>query len=121
MTCYSTGKDVLNFNLTQVLMQQCQDTERKWTEQYYKDQQQLSKRRVPFVPLAIRNHTGCDLTFATMTVTSPRLLLSENYAAAATAATSSSQRLSEWKPVRAGSELPFLIDEPEKTRGKVRT
>ena len=118
---------MLNFNLTQVLMQQCQDTERKWTEQYYKDQQQhdkqqqLSKRRVPFVPLAIRNHTGCDLTFATMTVTSPRLLLSENYAAAATAATSSSQRLSEWKPVRAGSELPFLIDEPEKTRGKVRT
>ena len=121
-----TGNNVMNFNVTQVLMQQYGDTERKWKEDYFRsdDEQQhgkLSKRRVPFVPLAIRNYSGCDLTFATMTVTSPRLLLSENYAAAATAATSSSQRLSEWKPVRAGSELPFLIDEPEKSRGKVRT
>ena len=28
--------------------------------------------------------------------------------------------VSEWRDVRAGSELPFLIEEPEKNRHKVR-
>ena len=119
MVGFVTGNNVMNFNVTQVLMQQYGDTERKWKEDYFRsdDEQQhgkLSKRRVPFVPLAIRNYSGCDLTFATMTVTSPRLILSEEYTA------ESRQRVSEWKRVRSGSELPFLIDEPEKSRHKVR-
>lgn len=32
----------------------------------------LSKRRQPFVPYALRNHTGCTLWFATLTTTPTR-------------------------------------------------
>lgn len=32
----------------------------------------LSKRRQPFVPYALRNHTGCTMWFATLTTTPTR-------------------------------------------------
>ena len=45
MVGFVTGNNVMNFNVTQVLMQQYGDTERKWKEDYFRsdDEQQHGK------------------------------------------------------------------------------
>ncbi|KAK9392132.1 vacuolar protein sorting-associated protein 13D [Crotalus adamanteus] len=79
------------------------------------------KRRQPFVPFALRNHTGCTLWFATMTTTptraallhsgSPPVLPEENKTFLDEA-----HKVSEWREVLAGEEVPFAFE----AKGKLR-
>ena len=112
-----SANDVLNLNLTQVFMEQYSQTQSKWTEEYFKESspsEKISKHRTPFVPFAIRNNTGCNLAFATLTTSPRRISLS------VTPDSDSHRDIGEWRQVRAGDQLPFLIEERDKIRHKVR-
>lgn len=113
------GSEVLNFNLTSVLIEQYKETQSKWTEEYYKvneSAEHVSKRRSPFVPFAIRNHTGQKISFATLTTCPNKTNLSESVDN-----DPGHRVLGEWKTVLAGCQLPFLIEERDKIRHKVNT
>ncbi|XP_043916363.1 vacuolar protein sorting-associated protein 13D [Protopterus annectens] len=79
----------------------------------------MPKRRQPFVPYALRNHTGCTLWFATITTSptqaalhlsrSPCQLPEENRAFF-------DESASEWREVLPGQEIPFEFEAREKLR-----
>ena len=111
-----TANDVLNLNVTRVFLDQYSQTLSKWTEEYQKDSsagEKISRHRTPFVPIAIRNNTGVSLTFATQTTSPRRISLSLS------PDTDTHKQIGEWRQVRAGDQLPFLIEEREKIRHKV--
>ncbi|ELT97897.1 hypothetical protein CAPTEDRAFT_149660 [Capitella teleta] len=139
--------EVLNLNLTNSLMELVKTTKAKWTADYLNRydasllqliffidsfprtnegevQMYNSRKRVPFVPYAIKNETGCLLHFTTVTSTPTRYtnvvlrtglpgdlspLEIEN---------SSREEMRTWRRVMPGDELPFMFEEREKFRHK---
>ncbi|XP_023192292.1 vacuolar protein sorting-associated protein 13D isoform X1 [Xiphophorus maculatus] len=81
----------------------------------------ISKRRQPFVPYALRNHTGCSIWFATLTTTPTRVALSHSSSAGSISDLQSSRtddihNFSEWREVLPGEEIPFEFKAREKLR-----
>uniref|UniRef100_A0A8C1KFS4 Vacuolar protein sorting 13 homolog D n=1 Tax=Cyprinus carpio TaxID=7962 RepID=A0A8C1KFS4_CYPCA len=81
----------------------------------------LSKRRQPFVPYALRNHTGCTMWFATLTTTPTRVALSHSSSAGSISdvhgpGTDDTHNISQWREVLPGEEIPFEFEAREKLR-----
>ncbi|XP_047441039.1 vacuolar protein sorting-associated protein 13D isoform X3 [Mugil cephalus] len=81
----------------------------------------LSKRRQPFVPYALRNHTGCTMWFATLTTTPTRVALSHSSSADSISdvhgpGTDDTHNVSQWREVQPGEEIPFEFEAREKLR-----
>ncbi|XP_072305384.1 intermembrane lipid transfer protein VPS13D isoform X2 [Eucyclogobius newberryi] len=81
----------------------------------------LSKRRQPFVPYALRNHTGCTLWFATLTTSPTRVALSHSSSADSISevhgpGADDPHSVSQWREVLPGAELPFEFEAREKLR-----
>ncbi|XP_055514974.1 LOW QUALITY PROTEIN: intermembrane lipid transfer protein VPS13D [Leucoraja erinacea] len=144
------AKQRLDINITSVLMEQCKRTKASWIADYCKEESESSetsqwrtgmyvdpllgqrpspflaeekilKRRQPFVPYALRNHTGCTLWFATLTTTPTRVVLSHSerpgYMHEATVADLDDQHnVSQWREVLPGEEVPFEFEAREKLR-----
>ncbi|KAM9343202.1 intermembrane lipid transfer protein VPS13D isoform 1-T1 [Pholidichthys leucotaenia] len=81
----------------------------------------LSKRRQPFVPYALLNHTGCTMWFATLTTTPTRVALSHSSSADSISdlhgpGTDDTHNVSQWREVLPGEEIPFEFEAHEKLR-----
>ncbi|XP_072222806.1 intermembrane lipid transfer protein VPS13D isoform X2 [Leuresthes tenuis] len=90
-------------------------------QQIHSRDAKLSKRRQPFVPYALRNHTGCTMWFATMTTTPTRVALSHSSSADSisdvhSSGTDDTHNVSQWREVLPGEELPFEFEAREKLR-----
>ncbi|XP_073937430.1 intermembrane lipid transfer protein VPS13D isoform X6 [Castor canadensis] len=88
---------------------------------YARAEVKTPKRRQPFVPFALRNHTGCTLWFATLTTTPTRAALSHSGSPGMVpegngAFLDDAHNVSEWREVLTGEEIPFEFE----ARGKLR-
>ncbi|XP_029973693.1 vacuolar protein sorting-associated protein 13D, partial [Salarias fasciatus] len=140
------AKQRLDVNITSVLLEQYNTTKSSWIADYCKEEQhtpqsspplpwigssvdppscgqnaKLSKRRQPFVPYALRNHTGCTMWFATMTTTPTRVALSHSSSADSISdihgpGTDDTHNVSQWREVLPGEEVPFEFEAREKLR-----
>ncbi|XP_064137368.1 intermembrane lipid transfer protein VPS13D isoform X4 [Loxodonta africana] len=89
--------------------------------QIYAREVKTPKRRQPFVPFALRNHTGCTLWFATLTTTPTRAALSHSGSPGLVPEENGTllddgHNVSEWREVLTGEEIPFEFE----ARGKLR-
>uniref|UniRef100_A0A452R6P7 UBA domain-containing protein n=1 Tax=Ursus americanus TaxID=9643 RepID=A0A452R6P7_URSAM len=89
--------------------------------QIYAREVKTRKRRQPFVPFALRNHTGCTLWFATLTTTPTRAALSHSGSPGLVPEGNGTflddaHNVSEWREVLTGEEIPFEFE----ARGKLR-
>ncbi|XP_007491817.2 intermembrane lipid transfer protein VPS13D isoform X1 [Monodelphis domestica] len=89
--------------------------------QIYAREMKTPKRRQPFVPFALRNHTGCTLWFATLTTTPTRAALSHSGSPGLVPEGNrtfldDAHNVSEWREVLTGEEIPFEFE----ARGKLR-
>lgn len=140
------AKHRLNINITSVLMDQYVSTKESWMADYCKQDKEIDsttsedwmgssvdppcfgqtemkapKRRQPFVPFALRNHTGCTLWFATLTTTPTRAALSHSGSPGMVpegdgTLLDDAHNVSEWREVLTGEEIPFEFE----ARGKLR-
>ncbi|KAL7864820.1 hypothetical protein AOLI_G00162400 [Acnodon oligacanthus] len=141
------AKQRLDVNITSVLLEQYSTTKTSWLADYCKEDEQspqssaslswmgssvdppsfgqtdvkLSKRRQPFVPYALRNHTGCTMWFATLTTTPTRVALSHSGSADSISdvrgpGTDDTHNISQWREVLPGEEIPFEFEAREKLR-----
>ncbi|EGV98424.1 Vacuolar protein sorting-associated protein 13D, partial [Cricetulus griseus] len=140
------AKPRLDINLTSVLIDQYVSTKESWLADYCKEDKgtesakseewmgssvdppcfgqtevKTPKRRQPFVPFALRNHTGCTLWFATLTTTPTRAALSHSGSPGVVpegngAFLDDAHNVSEWREVLTGEEIPFEFE----ARGKLR-
>uniref|UniRef100_A0A4W3GI10 Vacuolar protein sorting 13 homolog D n=1 Tax=Callorhinchus milii TaxID=7868 RepID=A0A4W3GI10_CALMI len=81
----------------------------------------MPKRRQPFVPYALRNHTGCTMWFATLTTSPTRVALSHSRSPGYIPETSGTvlddmHNVSQWQEVLPGEEVPFKFEAREKLR-----
>uniref|UniRef100_A0A3Q2P469 Vacuolar protein sorting 13 homolog D n=1 Tax=Fundulus heteroclitus TaxID=8078 RepID=A0A3Q2P469_FUNHE len=81
----------------------------------------ISKRRQPFVPYALRNHTGCTMWFATLTTSPTRVALSHSSSVDSisdmqSSGTDDTHNVSQWREVLPGEEIPFEFEAREKLR-----
>ncbi|KAB0342705.1 hypothetical protein FD754_019631, partial [Muntiacus muntjak] len=88
---------------------------------YARAEMKAPKRRQPFVPFALRNHTGCTLWFATLTTTPTRAALSHSGSPGVVpegngTLLDDAHNVSEWREVLTGEEIPFEFE----ARGKLR-
>ncbi|KAM6240877.1 intermembrane lipid transfer protein VPS13D isoform 4-T4 [Porphyrio hochstetteri] len=88
---------------------------------YARAEMKTPKRRQPFVPFALRNHTGCTLWFATLTTTPTRAALSHSGSPGVVPEENGTllddaHNVSEWQEVITGEEVPFEFE----ARGKLR-
>uniref|UniRef100_A0A6I8NRD1 Vacuolar protein sorting 13 homolog D n=1 Tax=Ornithorhynchus anatinus TaxID=9258 RepID=A0A6I8NRD1_ORNAN len=88
---------------------------------YARAEMKTPKRRQPFVPFALRNHTGCTLWFATLTTTPTRAALSHSGSPGLVPEGNrtfldDAHNVSEWREVLTGEEIPFEFE----ARGKLR-
>lgn len=140
------AKHRLDVNITSVFLEQYARTKQSWMEDYCKQDKEVNavsseewtgssedspcfgqtemktpKRRQPFVPFALRNHTGCTLWFATLTTTPTRAALSHSGSPGVVPEENGTllddaHNVSEWKEVITGEEVPFEFE----ARGKLR-
>ncbi|XP_062282583.1 intermembrane lipid transfer protein VPS13D isoform X2 [Scomber scombrus] len=141
------AKQRLDINITSVLLEQYNTTKSSWMADYCNEEEQnsqsppplpwvgssvdppsfvqtdvkLSKRRQPFVPYALRNHTGCTMWFATLTTTPTRVALSHSSSADSISevhgpGTDDTHNVSQWREVLPGEEIPFEFEAREKLR-----
>ncbi|XP_037336994.2 intermembrane lipid transfer protein VPS13D isoform X1 [Pungitius pungitius] len=141
------AKQRLDINITSVLLEQYNTTKSAWIADYCKEEEhtpqpspplpwmgssvdppsveqtdvKLSKRRQPFVPFALRNHTGCTMWFATLTTTPTRVALSHSSSADSISevhgpGTDDTHNISQWREVLPGEEIPFEFEAREKLR-----
>ncbi|XP_059944975.1 intermembrane lipid transfer protein VPS13D isoform X1 [Mesoplodon densirostris] len=140
------AKHRLDINITSVLIDQYVSTKESWMADYCKQDKEIDsttsedwmgssvdppcfgqtemkapKRRQPFVPFALRNHTGCTLWFATLTTTPTRAALSHSGSPGVVPEGNGTflddaHSVSEWREVLTGEELPFEFE----ARGKLR-
>uniref|UniRef100_A0A8C5KJ01 Vacuolar protein sorting 13D n=1 Tax=Jaculus jaculus TaxID=51337 RepID=A0A8C5KJ01_JACJA len=140
------AKPRLDINITSVLIDQYVSTKESWMADYCKEDKEVAaakmedwmgssvdppcfgqtdvktpKRRQPFVPFALRNHTGCTLWFAALTTTPTRAALSHSGSPGMVpegngAFLDDAHNVSEWREVLTGEEIPFEFE----ARGKLR-
>uniref|UniRef100_A0A8P0NHR9 Vacuolar protein sorting 13 homolog D n=1 Tax=Canis lupus familiaris TaxID=9615 RepID=A0A8P0NHR9_CANLF len=140
------AKPHLDINITSVLIDQYVSTKESWMADYCKQDKEIDstsaedwmgssvdppcfgqtevktpKRRQPFVPFALRNHTGCTLWFATLTTTPTRAALSHSGSPGLVPEGNGTflddaHNVSEWREVLTGEEIPFEFE----ARGKLR-
>ncbi|XP_040119407.1 vacuolar protein sorting-associated protein 13D isoform X4 [Oryx dammah] len=139
------AKQRLDVNITSVLIDQYRSTKESWMADYCKQDEEIGptpsedwmgssvdppcfgqkmkapKRRQPFVPFALRNHTGCTLWFATLTTTPTRAALSHSGSPGVVpegngTLLDDAHNVSEWREVLTGEEIPFEFE----ARGKLR-
>ncbi|KAK1801786.1 hypothetical protein P4O66_022429 [Electrophorus voltai] len=141
------AKQRLDVNITSVLLEQYSATKTSWLADYCKEDElsppsstslswmgssvdppsfgqtevKLSKRRQPFIPYALRNHTGCTMCFATLTTTPTRVALSHSGSADSISdahgpGTDDTHNISQWREVLPGAEIPFEFEAREKRR-----
>nr|XP_023697192.1 vacuolar protein sorting-associated protein 13D isoform X3 [Paramormyrops kingsleyae] len=143
------AKQRLDINITSVLLEQYSTTKSSWLADYCKEKDEgvtapcsapmpwmgssvdppsvgqmdvkLSKRRQPFVPYALRNHTGCTMWFATLTTTPTRVALSHSGSADSISDShgpglDDTHNVSQWREVLPGEEIPFEFEAREKLR-----
>ncbi|XP_077619905.1 intermembrane lipid transfer protein VPS13D isoform X2 [Crocuta crocuta] len=139
------AKPRLDINITSVLIDQYVSTKESWLADYCKQDKEIDatttedwmgssvdppcfgqkvktpKRRQPFVPFALRNHTGCTLWFATLTTTPTRAALSHSGSPGLVPEGNGTflddaHNVSEWREVLTGEEIPFEFE----ARGKLR-
>ncbi|XP_031422528.1 vacuolar protein sorting-associated protein 13D isoform X2 [Clupea harengus] len=142
------AKQRLDVNITSVLLEQYSTTKTNWLADYCKEEDvcaaqslasvswmgssvdppsfgqtdvKLSKRRQPFVPYALRNHTGCTMCFATLTTTPTRVALSHSGSVDSISevqgpGTDDMHNVSQWREVLPGEEIPFEFEAREKLR-----
>ncbi|XP_008302450.1 vacuolar protein sorting-associated protein 13D isoform X1 [Stegastes partitus] len=140
------AKQRLDVNITSVLLEQYNTTKSSWIADYCSEEEpspqsspplpwigssvdppsfgqnvKLSKRRQPFVPYALRNHTGCTMCFATLTTTPTRVALSHSSSADSISdvhgpGTDDTHNVSQWREVLPGEEIPFEFEAREKLR-----
>ncbi|XP_053136918.1 intermembrane lipid transfer protein VPS13D isoform X2 [Hemicordylus capensis] len=90
-------------------------------QMYARAEMKTPKRRQPFVPFALRNHTGCTLWFATLTTTPTRAALSHSGSPGVLPEENrtfldDAHKVSEWREVLTGEEVPFEFE----AKGKLR-
>ncbi|KAM4703144.1 intermembrane lipid transfer protein VPS13D [Rhinophrynus dorsalis] len=88
---------------------------------YSRAEVKTPKRRQPFVPFALRNHTGCTLWFATLTTTPTRAALSHSGSPEVVPEgdknfLDDAHNVSQWREVLPGEEIPFEFETREKLR-----
>ncbi|KAM4652130.1 intermembrane lipid transfer protein VPS13D [Discoglossus pictus] len=88
---------------------------------YARAEMKTPKRRQPFVPFALRNHTGCTLWFATLTTTPTRAALSHSGSPEVVPEgdknfLDDTHNVSQWCEVLPGEEMPFEFETREKLR-----
>ncbi|KAM8927222.1 intermembrane lipid transfer protein VPS13D [Pelodytes ibericus] len=88
---------------------------------YARVEMKTPKRRQPFVPFALRNHTGCTLWFATLTTTPTRAALSHSGSPEVVPEggkhfLDDAHDVSQWREVLPGQEIPFEFETREKLR-----
>ncbi|XP_063799608.1 intermembrane lipid transfer protein VPS13D isoform X1 [Pseudophryne corroboree] len=88
---------------------------------YARVEMKTPKRRQPFVPFALRNHTGCTLWFATLTTTPTRAALSHSGSPEVVSDgdrnfLDDAHNVSQWREVLPGEEIPFEFETREKLR-----
>ncbi|XP_078095173.1 intermembrane lipid transfer protein VPS13D isoform X6 [Mustelus asterias] len=140
------AKQRLDINITSVLMEQYKRTKASWIADYCKKEERegpgtsqwrtgiyldplmlgqtegkIPKRRQPFVPYALRNHTGCTMWFATLTTTPTRVALSHSESPGfihegSVAELDDMHNVSQWREVLPGEEVPFEFEAREKLR-----
>ncbi|XP_056588171.1 intermembrane lipid transfer protein VPS13D [Triplophysa dalaica] len=141
------AKQRLDVNITTVLLEQYSTTKTSWLADYCKEDEQPpqsstalswmgssvdppsfgqtdvkhSKRRQPFIPYALRNHSGCTMWFATLTTTPTRVALSHSSSADSISevqgsGTDDTHNVSQWREVLPGQEIPFEFEAREKLR-----
>ncbi|XP_044138116.1 LOW QUALITY PROTEIN: vacuolar protein sorting-associated protein 13D [Bufo gargarizans] len=88
---------------------------------YARVEMKTPKRRQPFIPFALRNHTGCTLWFATLTTTPTRAALSHSGSPEVVSDgdrdfLDDAHNVSQWIEVPPGDEIPFEFETREKLR-----
>ncbi|KAG8434275.1 hypothetical protein GDO86_012595 [Hymenochirus boettgeri] len=88
---------------------------------YSRAEVKTAKRRQPFVPFALRNHTGCTLWFSTLTTTPTRAALSHSGSPEVVPEgdknfLDDTHNMSQWREVLPGQEIPFEFETREKLR-----
>ncbi|XP_047493790.1 vacuolar protein sorting-associated protein 13D-like isoform X6 [Penaeus chinensis] len=123
-------EDTVNVNITNTLLELYHMVKNNWTLDYYnRDRMEIEnniisneegsktlvvspqgyRRRSPFIPFALKNDTGCNLCFATMTTTPDNLADVESLG-------QSIMPEVDWISVPAGNTVPFSFE----GRGKQR-
>eukprot|EP00057_Strongylocentrotus_purpuratus_P014712 XP_011669186.1 PREDICTED: vacuolar protein sorting-associated protein 13D [Strongylocentrotus purpuratus] len=105
--------DRLDLNVTSALIDLYSNTKKSWTEDYYSKGGRASgsgRTRSPFVPFAIKNQSGCRLSFATLTTTPNKVVSSPEEKM------NTERTFSAWKEVESGQEVPFMFEEKGKAR-----
>uniref|UniRef100_A0A1A7YHK4 Vacuolar protein sorting 13D n=1 Tax=Iconisemion striatum TaxID=60296 RepID=A0A1A7YHK4_9TELE len=138
------AKQRLDINISSALLEQYTTTKSSWMADYCVEDRQelktsptlpwigssvdpptfdmkLSKRRQPFVPYTLRNHTGCTMRFATLTTTPTRVALFHSSSADSvsdihSSGNDESHNISLWREVLSGQEVPFEFEAREKLR-----
>ncbi|XP_072833810.2 intermembrane lipid transfer protein VPS13D [Pogona vitticeps] len=90
-------------------------------QMYARAEMKAPKRRQPFVPFALRNHTGCTLWFSTLTTTPTRAALSHSGSPSIIPEENGTflegtHKVSEWREVLTGEEVPFAFEAKAKLR-----
>ncbi|XP_071526978.1 intermembrane lipid transfer protein VPS13D [Panulirus ornatus] len=122
--------DTVNVNITNTFLELYQIVKKNWTLDYYNRERlevensivssegtckamvvspQGYRRRSPFIPFALKNDTGCDLSFSTLTTTPDSMADMENLK-------ENQMPNLDWVKVPAGSTVPFSFQ----GRGKQR-
>nr|XP_054769178.1 intermembrane lipid transfer protein VPS13D-like [Lytechinus pictus] len=104
--------DRLDLNVTSALIDLYSNTKKSWTEDYYSKGGATGsgRTRSPFVPFAIKNESGCKLSFATLTTTPNKVVSSPEEKL------NTERTFSTWKDVQSGQEIPFMFEEKGKAR-----
>ncbi|KAL3882451.1 hypothetical protein ACJMK2_028789, partial [Sinanodonta woodiana] len=114
--------DVLNINLTPTLIELYNRTKVTWTEDYYMEKEDSHlpigfRRRQPYTPFVIRNQTGCQLWFFTVTTT-PSSVMSTSPQQKGQKEDEAYLQASKPRCVQPKEEVPFSFYQREKMRHK---
>jgi vacuolar protein sorting-associated protein 13D len=124
------AEETVNFNLTSTLIELYHMVKTNWTADYYAEGDQVRDRqnyhrisesgvtfrkRVPFVPFALRNDTGCTLWFFPQTRSAGSHLRPADYSRQPSLYMGNNSSISnpqmQWRQVNPGEEVHFSFEE----------
>ena len=116
LVCTFETEDPVNFNVTSTLLDLYHQTKKDWTSEErvllmpssisLSQIRGSTRRRMPFVPFAIRNETGLRLWFCTQTKTR----LQSSRAASCAVTTMMDPEKENWQEVEDGGEIQFSFE-----------